>query len=172
MLGDVVLGAAALVGAGVEFAVHGKDVGREVEHQRIRAFGDEVDGEIVDCLRFAERLVQRLEVRALLQAIEGPHHVRGGERAAGVELHAFAQMKARGALVDLLPARGKPGLEREVLAETQQRIEGQMRELERGARQLLVGVERGWVCVIGHAQRLGLGGGENAAKGEERGEQQ
>ena len=81
-------------------------------------------------------------------------------------------MEPRGALVDLLPARGQPGLEREVLAEAQQRIEGQMRELERGARQLLVRVERGWVCVIGHAQRLGLGGGENAAKGEKRGEQQ
>ena len=155
MLGDVVLGAAALVCAGVEFAIHGEDVGREIEHERIRAFGDEVDGEVVDRLRFAERLVERLEVRALLQPIERPHHVRGGERAAGVELHALAQMETRGALVDLLPACRKPRLERQVLAEAQQRIEGQMRELERGACQLLVGVERGWICVIGHAQRLG-----------------
>ena len=138
MLGDVVLGAAAFVGAGVEFAVHWEDVGREVEHQRVRAFGDEVDGEIVDRLRLAERLVQRLEVRALLQPIEGPHHVLRRECTAGVELHPFAQMEPRGALVDLLPVRCQPGLERKVLAEAQQRIEGQMRELERGARQLLV----------------------------------
>ena len=85
-----------------------------------------------------------------------------------MELHPFAQMKARGALVDLLPALGKPRLEREVLAEAQQRIEGEMGELERGARQLLMRIERGWVGVIGHAQRLGLGGGEWGAHREWR----
>src|SRR5512145_301003 len=73
-----------------------------------------------------------------------------------MKLHAFAQMEPRGALVDLLPAFGKAGLEREVLAEAEQGIEGQMRELERGTCQLLVGIERGRVCVIGHAQRLAI----------------
>ena len=70
-------------------------------------------------------------------------------------MHAFAQVKARGALVDLLPALGEPRLEREVLAEPDQRIEQEMRELQRGARELLMRVERGGVGVIGHAQRLG-----------------
>ena len=163
MLDDLILWPAALVGAGVEFAIHREDVGREIEHQRIRALGDQIDGEIVDCLRLAERFEQRLEVWALLQPIERPHHVLGRERAAGMEAHPFPQMKARGALVDLLPAFGKPRLEREVLAEAQQGIEGEVRELERGARQLLMRIERGRIGVIGHAQRLGLGGGGKEA---------
>jgi hypothetical protein len=83
-----------------------------------------------------------------------------------VEVHPFPQVKARGALVDLLPTLGKPRLEREVLAEAQERIEGEVRELERGARQLLMRIERGRIGVIGHAQRLGLGGGANATNGK------
>ena len=85
-----------------------------------------------------------------------------------MEAHPFPQMKARGALVDLLPAFGKPRLEREVLAEAEQGIEGEVGELEGGARQLLMRIERGWIGVIGHAQRLGLGGGEWGAHREWR----
>ena len=48
MLDDQVLGPPALVGAGIELAVHREDVGGKVEHQRIRAFGHEIDGEVVD----------------------------------------------------------------------------------------------------------------------------
>ena len=113
---------------------------------------------VVDGARFGERLEQRLEVGTLLQPVEGPHDVVGRKRASGLELHAFAQVEARGALVDLLVALGEARLDREVLAEPDQRIEQEMRELERGARQLLMRVERGRVGIIGHAQRLGFGG--------------
>ena len=132
-LHDRVLGFPALISAGIELAVHREDVGGEVERERIRPLGDEIDGQIVDGLRLAERLEQRLEVWTLLQPIERPHHVGGGERAARLELHPLAQMKARGPLVDLLPALGQPRLEREVLLEPDQRIEQEMGQLERGA---------------------------------------
>ncbi len=133
MLDDGILRLPALVGARIELAVHREDVGGEVEHQRIRPLGDEIDGQIVDGARLAERLEQRLEVGALLQPVEGPHHVLGRERAARLELDAFAQVEARGALVDLLVALGEPRLDGEVLAEPDQRVEQEMRELERGA---------------------------------------
>ena len=54
------------------------------------------------------------------------------------------------------------------MAEAQQGIEGEVGELEGGARQLLMRIERGWIGVIGHAQRLGLGGGEWGAHREWR----
>ena len=156
MLDDLVLGPAALVQFRIKRAVHGEDVGGEIEHERVRALGDEVDGQVVDHPRPLERLEQGLEVGALLQPIEGPHHVLRRKRAAGVEMHAFAQVEARGAGVDHLPALGQPRLEREILAEADQRIEQQMGELERGAGELLMRVERGGIGVIGHAQRFGL----------------
>src|SRR4029079_12817260 len=95
-----------LIGAGIEFAVHGKDVSRKVERERIRPLGKQIDRQIVDRLRLAARLEQRLEIGTLLQPIERPHHVGGGERTARLKLHSLAQMKARSPLVDLLPALG------------------------------------------------------------------
>src|SRR4029077_7833972 len=100
----------------------------------------------------SERLEQCLEVRALLQAHEGPDHVLGRELAPRVEMNAFAQVEPRGALVDLLPAGGKPRLQSEVLAEAQQWIEGEVGKLKRGAGELLMRIERGRIRVIGHAQ--------------------
>ena len=75
-------------------------------------------------------------------------------------------MKARGALVDLLVALGEARLDREILAEPDQGIEQEMRHLERGARQLLMRIERGGVGIVGHAQGLGLRplGGESGDK--------
>src|SRR5262249_62094841 len=92
--------------------------------------------------------------------------VFGRERSAGMEMHAFAQMKARGALVDLLPALRQPRLERQVLAKAQQWIECEVRELKSGARQLFVRIERGRVCVISHAQGLGRGGKRHGKRGK------
>ena len=157
VLDDGVLGMPVLVGAAIERAVHGKDVGGEVEHQRIRALGDQIDGQIVDRLGADERLEQRLEVRALLQAVHRPHHVLGGKRAAGLELHPLAQMKPRGAVVDRLVALGEARLDGEVLLEADQGIEQEMRHLQRRAGQLLMRIERCRVGIVGHAQSLCLG---------------
>lgn len=77
MLDDRVFRAPALVQAGIERPVHREDIGREVQHERIRALGHEIDGEAVDGPRLAEGLEQGLEVGALLQPVEGPHHVLG-----------------------------------------------------------------------------------------------
>jgi hypothetical protein len=74
-------------------------------------------------------------------------------------------------VVDLLPALGKPRLERQVLAEAKQRIEGEVGELR-------VALPSPWLMrdgssevgsgVVGPgAQRLGPpASGENAAEGE------
>ena len=60
MLDDVVLRLPSLIAAGIELAVHGEDVGGEVEHQRIGPLGDQIDGERIDRPRLAERLEQSL----------------------------------------------------------------------------------------------------------------
>src|SRR4029078_154303 len=75
-------------------------------------------------------------------------------------------MKARGVGVDLLPALGEARLQAHVLTEPHQRIEDKMRELQGGACQLLVRIERGGVGVIGHAQ--GLGRRRHCEAGEQR----
>ncbi len=77
VLDDRILRAPALVGAGIILPVHGKDVGGEVEHERIRTFGHKIDGEIVNGARFAKRFEQRLEVGTLFQPVEGPNHIFG-----------------------------------------------------------------------------------------------
>src|SRR4029077_2462016 len=75
-------------------------------------------------------------------------------------------MKARGVSVDLLPALGEARLQAHVPTEPHQRIEDKMRELQGGACQLRVRIERGGVGVIGHAQ--GLGRRRHCEAGEQR----
>ena len=99
----------------------------------------------------------------LLQAIERPDDVFNRERATGMEVHGFSQVKARGAVIGLLPTCREPRLEREVLPEAQQWIEGEVGKLKRSACELLMGIKRGWIGVICHAQRLGVGGGKRGA---------
>ncbi len=64
-------------------------------------------------------------------------------------------METRRAFVDRLEALGEPRLEREILAKTDQRIEQEVRHLQRRDRQLLVRIERGRIGIVGHAQSLG-----------------
>ena len=95
----------------------------------------------------------------LLQAIERPDDVFNRERATGMEVHGFSQVKARGAVIGLLPTCREPRLEREVLPEAQQWIEGEVRS----ACKLLMGIKRGRSGVTRHARRLGVGGGKRRA---------
>ena len=129
------------------------------------ALGDDIDGDGRRPRGLAERLEQRLEVGALLEPLEGPHHVVGRQLAARLKLHAVAQMKARGALVDLSPSSW-PGAARSERS-WRKRTSGSNRRCESWSvapDKLLMGVERGGIGVVGHAQRLASGRGAQAPR--------
>ena len=65
-------------------------------------------------------------------------------------------MKARGAIVDLLPALGQTRFQSQVLPEPNERVEDKVGELQGRAGKLLVRIERGGIGVISHAQRLAV----------------
>ena len=123
MLGDLGL-------ALVELAVHREDVGGVVQHQRERPVGDDIDGVVVDHVHRHEGHEDALEVGRGFQPLEGPFHIRRGQRVARVELDPLAQLEAHGGVVQALPALGDAALEAQVLGPADQRIEQHVAELQ------------------------------------------
>jgi hypothetical protein len=61
-LDDGVLGLTVIIGAGVEFGVHGKEVGGHVQEQGIGFFGFDVDGIVIDDEAAFEGLEKTFEI--------------------------------------------------------------------------------------------------------------
>ena len=89
---------------------------------------------IVDHIKLGKVGKYSLEIRADLEAIEGPFKIRRGHRVATMELDALAQVKAYRGRVKSLVAGRQAIFKREVLGPANQRIERHMRQLQHAAR--------------------------------------
>ena len=152
VLDDGALVVAVGIGAGVKLAVQREDVGRRVQHQRVRSGGDQVDGVVVNHIQRGEVGENTLEVRAFLEAVEGPLEIVCGHRVAAVELDALAQTETHRGGIEALKAGRQTWFERQFLGPANQWVERHVRQLQYTTRQLLVNIEGNRVGVVRHAQ--------------------